>query len=219
MARNRSDVWRRLGTVGKYAAWAVLIFLTALAAYIMISNMNGRAASVFGTSIVRVISGSMEPSIHNGDYIIIKKTDSSELEKGDIICFYSRESDIYGKLNTHRITERLDDGSFITKGDANNTEDSEAVKAEDILGIYSGKARLLRWLSTFASLKKLLLAAVTVIMSATAVYEVKTLAGAAAEYRADKKLRQAIDREKQKLYDRDSQDKAKSEDKKEGRDL
>ena len=44
---------------------------------------------------------------------------------------------------THRIIEvrTAEDGSpiFITKGDANNTEDSEPVTAENLVGIYMGR--------------------------------------------------------------------------------
>lgn len=186
--------------------WAALILIVSLTAYIMICNMQGRAASVFGISIIKVVSGSMEPSIHNGDYIIIKRAAVPELEAGDIICFYSGDDDIYGMLNTHRIVKRLDDDSFVTKGDANSIEDSSAVTADNIIGKYEGKVRILRWINSFASVKKLILAAVAVIMSATAVYEAVTIAKISAECKAKRAqnntdIRQAIEKEKQKLYE------------------
>ncbi len=195
-----------LKRIGQCALWVIPILLVGLSAYIMICNMQGRAAVVFGRSIVKVVSGSMEPSIHDGDYIIIKKTDSSLLKEGDIICFYSTDDEIYGKMNTHRIVRRLDDGSFVTKGDTSFSEDGNAVTADKIVGKYVGKVRFLRWLNSFASVKKLILAAVVVIMSATAVFEVVTIAKVSAECREKKNsseeaIRQAIDREKQKLYE------------------
>lgn len=195
-----------LKRIGQCALWVIPILLVGLSAYIMICNMQGRAAVVFGGSIVKVVSGSMEPSIHDGDYIIIKKTDSSLLKEGDIICFYSTDDEIYGKMNTHRIVRRLDDGSFVTKGDTSFSEDGNAVTADKIVGKYVGKVRFLRWLNSFASVKKLILAAVVVIMSATAVFEVVTIAKVSAECREKKNsseeaIRQAIDREKQKLYE------------------
>lgn len=195
-----------LKRIGQCALWVIPILLVGLSAYIMICNMQGRAAVVFGRSIVKVVSGSMEPSIHDGDYIIIKKMDSSLLKEGDIICFYSTDDEIYGKMNTHRIVRRLDDGSFVTKGDTSFSEDGNAVTADKIVGKYVGKVRFLRWLNSFASVKKLILAAVVVIMSATAVFEVVTIAKVSAECREKKNsseeaIRQAIDREKQKLYE------------------
>ena len=49
----------------------------------------------------------MEPSIHEGDYIYIKKTDTDSLKAGDIISFYSQDDSIKGEINTHRISEVL----------------------------------------------------------------------------------------------------------------
>ena len=64
----------------------------------------------------------MEPSIHEGDYIYIKRTDTDSLKAGDIISFYSQDDSIKGEINTHRISEVLSDGTFVTKGDANKIE-------------------------------------------------------------------------------------------------
>lgn len=205
MAKSKSGA-NVIKLAGQFIAWAVLIIITMLTAYIMISNMQNKPAVLFGRSIVKVVSGSMEPSIHSGDYIIIEKTDCSELKAGDIICFYSHDSAIYGMLNTHRIVRILDDGSFVTKGDANSAEDPSTVTSDTIVGKYTGKVRFLRWLNSFASAKKLILAAVVIVMSATAVYEVVTIAKVSAECRASRKnnddaVREAIEKEKQKLYE------------------
>ena len=67
--------------------------------------------------VLKVVSGSMEPSIHEGDYIYIKKTDTDSLKAGDIISFYSQDDSIKGEINTHRISEVLSDGTFVTKGE------------------------------------------------------------------------------------------------------
>ena len=93
---------------------AVLAALTALVVYIMVCNSQGRAASLFGTSVLKVVSGSMEPSIHEGDYIIVRKTDISKLREDDIICFYSNDSAIYGLPNTHRIVKVLDNAHILS---------------------------------------------------------------------------------------------------------
>ena len=106
MAKSKSGA-NVIKLAGQFIAWAVLIIITMLTAYIMISNMQNKPAVLFGRSIVKAVSGSMEPSIHSGDYIMIEKTDSSELKAGDIICFYSHDSAIYGMLNTHRIVRIL----------------------------------------------------------------------------------------------------------------
>lgn len=190
---------------------AVLAALTALVVYIMVCNSQGKAASLFGTSVLKVVSGSMEPSIHEGDYIIVRKTDISKLREDDIICFYSNDSAIYGLPNTHRIVKVLDNGNFVTKGDANQSEDSVTVSADRIIGKYTGKAAFIKWINSFASLKKLILLGIIVTVTVAAVYEVRTITKTLAENKVEKEqkkeeekqrlIRQAIEREKQKLYE------------------
>ena len=77
----------------------------------------------------------MEPSIHEGDYIYIKRTDTDSLKAGDIISFYSQDDSIKGEINTHRISEVLSNGTFVTKGDANKIEDSVTVQKNSIFQV------------------------------------------------------------------------------------
>ena len=114
----------------------------------------------------------MEPSIHEGDYIYIKKTATDSLKAGDIISFYSQDDSIKGEINTHRISEVLSDGTFVTKGDANKIEDSVTVQKVSIIGKYYGKLRFFKWLGSFASTKKLLILFVIIPTVCMAVYEV-----------------------------------------------
>lgn len=206
MSVNKSRVIIAAKKAVQWASAAVIISLTLIAVYIMVCNMRGKVATVFGTSILKVATGSMEPSIHEGDYILVKATDVSELEEGDIICFYSNDSAIYGMPNTHRIVRLLDDGSFITRGDANNIDDPVTVKADMIIGKYGGKIRFLRWINSFVSVKKLIFAVVFIGMTALAFYEVITIARVSSECKAQNErinadIRQAIDKEKARLYE------------------
>lgn len=164
------------------------------------------------------MTGSMSPSISEGDYIIIKSGDLNELKKGDIITFYSEDTTIYGKLNTHRIIGVADDGSYITKGDANTEADPVTVKRSRIVGKYAGKSRFLRWVNSFASGKKLIMIAAVISMLGVAIYEAATIGRitrqsreererAAAEER-EKLLREAIDEEKRKLYEAENHENA-----------
>ena len=109
---------------------AVFAALLSVTVYIMVCGCIGKTASIFGYSVLKVVSGSMEPSIHEGDYIYIKRTDTDSLKAGDIISFYSQDDSIKGEINTHRISEVLSDGTFVTKGDANKTEDSVTVQKD-----------------------------------------------------------------------------------------
>ena len=66
--------------------------------------------------------------------------DINSLKKGDVITFWTL---IDGKKvkNTHRIAEVLNDNGsvgFITRGDANNVDDTYTVYAGDIIGQWKG---------------------------------------------------------------------------------
>ena len=92
---------------------------------------------VCGVKPAVVLSGSMEPAIQAGDLIFIRETDPSDLQKDDVICYLSS-----GKAITHRIAEITtgEDGKlqFVTRGDANNSEDQLPVSAGQIQGIWKG---------------------------------------------------------------------------------
>lgn len=153
----------------------VTAVLVGFMGYVMFSTMRGGVASVFGKCILQVVTGSMEPSIHTGDFIIVEKTDPAALQVGDIITFTSEQSDIYGILVTHRIKAINADGTFITMGDANPVEDALAVRQDQILGRYTRKARFCMMLGTFADLRKLVLLAVMIGVSVVAFYEMRTI--------------------------------------------
>ncbi|MBR1423242.1 MAG: S24/S26 family peptidase, partial [Ruminococcus sp.] len=61
------------------ASAVILIAAVIFTAYVMINAARGKAVSVFGNYVLRVMTGSMEPSIHVDDYIIVRKTEVSKL--------------------------------------------------------------------------------------------------------------------------------------------
>ena len=87
---------------------------------------NDRFPSIFGYSYLQVDSGSMAPTIHTGDAIVIRKDDT--YASGDVITFYQDERYI-----THRI-QKLEGNQLITKGDANNAADPRQVTYDEIYG-------------------------------------------------------------------------------------
>lgn len=82
---------------------------------------------LLGYSQLVVTSGSMEPAFSAGDMIVIRQEEDYGL--GDIVTFRLDG----GELVTHRIVGSVE-GSFITKGDANNTEDDALLAPENIVG-------------------------------------------------------------------------------------
>ena len=173
---------------GKLKDILSIVFLAAaiaFTAYVMIMNMQGKAVSVFGYSVLRVVTGSMEPTIFTGDYIIVQKTAPAELKEGDIITYYTEVDEIKDLLVTHRIIKVNDDGSFITQGDANQIPDNIPVKPERLLGKYLNKARFFGMIASFADSSKLILFLVIIPILLIAIYETKTLAKVVVEYKKE----------------------------------
>ncbi len=121
-------------------ALSVLVFVFGLVIFGSVLNAAaGKVPSVFGFSLLQVTSGSMEPEFMTGSIVIVKETDATKLKKGDVISFYSSDSAIEGKVNTHRIHAveySLGSGEpvFITKGDANELPDSQMVWSGSVIG-------------------------------------------------------------------------------------
>lgn len=96
-----------------------------------------KVPSIFGYSPLIVLSGSMETSIYTGDLIIVKEVNTSSLEKGDVIAFFTDSSK--KTIVTHRIQDIIEQDNkkeFVTKGDNNNTQDSTTVPEELVVGQY-----------------------------------------------------------------------------------
>ena len=90
--------------------------------------------SFFGYKPFIVLSGSMRNVINEGDLVLSKECDTSNLKVGDIISFKEEEIVV-----THRIIDIVSENGekhFITKGDNNDTQDSGFVLAENIEGIF-----------------------------------------------------------------------------------
>ena len=97
------------------------------------------APSVFGREIFVVRSGSMSPAIKTGDAVFVSKFDFSAgdgLKIGDVVTFRPRAND--SLLISHRIVDTVSNGNgeafYVTKGDANESIDTELVSGERIVG-------------------------------------------------------------------------------------
>lgn len=120
--------------------WSAVVLLVLLLVNILGAKMTGNVPRVFGYSIMNIVSGSMEDEIPKGSYILIKKVEPEKVKRGDVICFYSTDPQIYGLPNTHRVVEDPinNNGSieFVTRGDANPINDKETAKGENLIGVY-----------------------------------------------------------------------------------
>ena len=85
-----------------------------------------------------VLTDSMYPEIHGGDLIICHKGEPEEVQEGDIIAYFDPAGN-GTTIVSHRVvkvTEKDGEISYITKGDANNTEDMFPVTEDDLVGVY-----------------------------------------------------------------------------------
>lgn len=98
--------------------------------------------------LMTVLSGSMEPTISTGSIVIVKNTE--EYRPGDIISFNTDKfSDV---STTHRIEDmRVESGVpiYITKGDANDAQDTEEVLGRDIIGRVVFRVPILGYVTNF----------------------------------------------------------------------
>lgn len=120
--------------------WIVLISLAVGLISIIGSKLRGEVPSIFGYSVMRIISGSMGETIPEGSYILIKRVSPEAISRGDIITFLSDEAQIRGMPNTHRVVEDpiVTDGDieFVTRGDANPINDTVHARGSRLVGRY-----------------------------------------------------------------------------------
>ena len=93
--------------------------------------------SVFSVTPLVVLSGSMsgedDGHIEIGDLIFIKDVNYADLKEGDVVTYKDGKS-----FTTHRIIGQ-DEKGFITKGDANNAEDTKRLTEDRLVGIVTGR--------------------------------------------------------------------------------
>lgn len=142
MAKKRSksnNVPSGDGSVNIRKKAGLLIYVPALCSVIGTIMLLVVIAAAFpltvpnfmGYEIYNVVSGSMEPTVPVGSIIYVKEIDPVEVQPGDIIAFQAGDSVIM-----HRVVDnKLVEGTFTTKGDANNGEDMNDVPYEDLIGI------------------------------------------------------------------------------------
>ena len=102
-----------------------VIFLISIYTGVQTKILGNKYTNFFGYSLFEVQTGSMEETINPGDWIIVKLTQNIKLN--DIITYESN-----GEYITHRVIE-VYNGTFVTKGDANNAKD-QPVDQKKVVG-------------------------------------------------------------------------------------
>lgn len=102
-----------------------IVFLVSIYSDIQVKVLKKDHADFFGLSMFEVQTGSMAPNINPSDVIIVKANKNPKVK--DIITYKNGNDYI-----THRVVEAYK-GTYVTKGDANNSKD-DAIKQEQIIG-------------------------------------------------------------------------------------
>lgn len=171
----------------------ILTFL--LMVFFVYCSMTNRMPTVFGYHMLRVVTGSMDPTYPEGSYIVVKSTDTDKLKVGEVISFYSRDEAIAGQINTHRIKEIKNNNgtkSFVTKGDANPTQDPVEVQPEDIVGKVIAHANIIDGIGKAIRNPWVYLIIVIIPLSVRFIIELKNVAVAYLEYKKEKDNQQEI---------------------------
>jgi len=116
---------------------AIIVFSIFILLTVVMTNA-GEAPNFMGYSVFNVITGSMEPAIPSGSMIVTRRVDPGAVQVGDVITFYSRDPELMGATNTHRVVdvERTGDGFiFHTRGDANAVDDNYPPSGAELIGV------------------------------------------------------------------------------------
>ena len=131
---KRFPVRRVLATAANIAFALIIITCATIITVSALMRMNGGRAKILGYSMYTVMSGSMEPTIPTGALIVGKEVPADKIKVGDVITYA-----ISGVV-THRVREinyeqDTDYYSFITRGDANETDDPTPVPSANVIGV------------------------------------------------------------------------------------
>ena len=118
---RRSPGGRLLGAV---------VDVALLAALALIVFIDGGILGNPWYKMVSITGGSMEPTIARGDLVVVRPAPST-VEPGMILVMT-----VGGQVVTHRVVAVNDDGTFVTRGDANTVNDAWGSQQVQVDGQY-----------------------------------------------------------------------------------
>lgn len=166
--------------------------------FLVIMTAPGKVPQIGGYTVLRVVTGSMAPTLETDTLIVVQKTEPAEVKEGDIISFYSSDPALEGAVNTHRVLSiREEDGIYYytTKGDANNVADSYEASSVYLIGTVCFSSyvmgKLARLLANPLIFIPVILIPLTVILICDIARTVK-IAGRIAKEEEEEAVREAI---------------------------
>lgn len=137
----------------------IIILFIAIYSFFQINVFNKPYVNLFGYTVLQVKTGSMENTINVGDIVIVKILDKDDkIEKQDIVTYKEDKA-----LITHRIIDISED-TVITKGDANNTEDSPIQRKQIIGKVKKTIPNVRIWIQVFKTKSVYRLMLITIVL-------------------------------------------------------
>lgn len=126
---KNSTAFRAARLVKNIICWILILILAITMVIFLTTRIQGNTPTVFGYTIFRISTGSMEPELMIGDVIFDKVVDDeTEIAVGDVITFEGG-SQFDGKLVTHKVikapyTDENGNTMLQTHGIANELDDT-----------------------------------------------------------------------------------------------
>lgn len=131
----------------------VVLFITLIVT--LVSRISGKTPEMFGISLLRISSNSMEPELMVGDIILIKDADIMQIKEGDIISYRGEKGSYAGKVITHKVIDEPRfseaDGVYYltTAGIREGAHADPEIEQTQVLGKLVCVVPLLGWLYNF----------------------------------------------------------------------
>ena len=139
--REKRSVIHKVGNAAGIVLSGILIFILSMNCILIFKSLTNmeRVPGIGGIIPMIVLTDSMYPQIQSGDLIICRTREADKIREGDVIAFFDPAGNGRSVV-THRVRKITKDENgnlaWVTKGDANNTEDQALVPAENLVGIY-----------------------------------------------------------------------------------
>ncbi|NLM46967.1 MAG: signal peptidase I [Firmicutes bacterium] len=194
--------FRRFAGIVGNVLFAIIMVIMALLVYFLVqSRLSGGPPAVAGHQMYIVLSGSMKPTFDTGSLIFVRPVSADAIVPGDIITFRSENTN---SLTTHRVVDVLQnsDGiSFVTRGDANNTDDPNPVSADKVVGRMVFCLPYIGYLMSFAQTKAGLIALVFIPAAVIIIFEMRNLL----QYASEEEKKKAAEKTDNEVAAGDSQ--------------
>ena len=148
--------WKKIFSRIRLVLGSILVVVLLITLIItLISRIFGKTPEMFGISLLRISSNSMEPELMVGDIILIKKTDIEQIKEGDIISYHGEKGSFAGKIITHKVltepTFSEADGVYYlsTAGIREGAHADPEIKHTQVLGRLVCVVPLLGWIYNF----------------------------------------------------------------------